>query len=134
MFTSQPSKFEYHSGYQGHVQVYGTEYQITTGSPIDQSHNCNIPCSLCQSYRRTNKIMIPSHYECPPEWNTEYYGYLMAGGYGHNAATQFTCMDRSLEQIPGSAARTYGKFFYNVEAYCGHFIPCSDNVWCVPSN
>ena len=78
---------KYHSGYQGHVQVYGAEYQISTGSPIDQSHDRNVPCALYQAYGRTNKIMIPSHYECPPGWNTEYYGYLMAGDYGHKAAT-----------------------------------------------
>ena len=121
-----PQYLKYHSGYQGHVRVFGAEYQISTGSPIDQSHDRNIPCALCQAYGRTNKIMIPSHYECPPGWNTEYYGYLMAGGWGHKAATQFSCMDRSLEQIPGSAANTDGYLFYNVEAYCGHFIPCSD--------
>ena len=121
-----PQYLKFHSGYQGHVQVYGAEYQITTGSPIDQARNRNIPCAFCQAHGRSNKIMIPSRYECPPGWNTEYYGYLMAGSYAHKAATQFTCMDKSLEQVPGSAADTNGKLFYNVEAYCGHFFPCSD--------
>ena len=121
-----PQYLKFHSGYQGSARVYGAEYEIRTGSPIDQAHNHNVPCALCQAYGRTNKIMIPSRYECPPGWNTEYYGYLMAGHYGHKAATQFTCMDKSLEQIPGSAANTDGKLFHNVEAYCNHFIPCSD--------
>ena len=106
--------------------MYGAEYQINTDSPIDQAHNCNVPCALCQAYGRTNKIMVPSRYDCPPGWNTEYYGCLMAGHYGHKAATQFTYMDKSLEQIPGSRASTDGRLFYTVEAYCGHFIPCSD--------
>jgi len=50
----------------------------------------------------------------------------MAGHYAHKAATQFICMDKSLQQIPGSGANTDGKLFYNVEAYCGRFIPCSE--------
>ena len=64
--------------------------------------------------------------KCPPGWNTEYYGYIMAGAHKNKAATQFTCMDKSLEQIPGSGADKNGYLFHNVEAYCGHFIPCSD--------
>jgi len=70
--------------------------------------------------------MIPSCYECPPGWTTEYYGYLMAGYHGHKAATQFTCMDKNLEMIPGSGTDANGKLFFNVEAHCNHFIPCSE--------
>ena len=70
--------------------------------------------------------MIPSHYECPNGWRREYYGYLMAGYVGHKAATQYTCVDRGLEQIPGSGESTAAKLFYTVEAYCNQFIPCSD--------
>jgi len=61
--SPNPQYLKYHSGYQGHVPVYGAEYEITTGSSIDQA---NVPCALCQAYRCTNKIMILSHYECPP--------------------------------------------------------------------
>jgi len=76
--------------------------------------------------------MVPSHYDCPPGWTREYYGYLMAGYHGHKAATQFNCMDNGLEQIPGSGADTNGKLFLMVEAYCNHFIPCSDKeITCV---
>ena len=50
----------------------------------------------------------------------------MAGYYGHKAATQYTCVDRSLEQIPASGASTNGYLFYTVEAYCNHYISCSD--------
>ena len=70
--------------------------------------------------------MIPSRYECPSGWRREYYGYLMAGSYHHRAATQYTCMDESLEQVLGSATNTDGYLFYTVEAVCNHFIPCSD--------
>ncbi|XP_065908570.1 short-chain collagen C4-like [Dysidea avara] len=121
-----PQYLKYQLGYQGHSRLYGAEYQIDRGSPINHAIDRNIPCALCQAYGRTNNIMIPSRYECPPGWNTEYYGYLMAGGWGHKAATQYTCIDKDLEMIPGSGSDINGKLFYNIEAYCGHFIPCSD--------
>ena len=64
-------------GYQDWGLVYGAEYQ-TSGTPLDHSHDRNVPCALCQVYGHTNKIMIPSHYKCPSGWRREYYGYLMA--------------------------------------------------------
>ena len=113
------------AGYQNWATLYGAEYEIG-GTPLDHSNNRNVPCALCQVYGRTNKIMIPSHYECPLGWRREYYGYLMAGYHTYKAATQFTCIDKSLGQIPGSGANTNGYLFHLVEAKCGHFIPCSD--------
>ena len=121
-----PQYLKYQSSYQGYARLYGAEYKLPNGSPLDHSHDRNVPCALCQVYGRTNKIMIPSHYECPAGWRREYYGYLMAGHKIHKAATQYTCMDESVEQIPRSAANTNGYLFYTVEAFCGHHIPCSD--------
>ena len=111
-------------GYQSYVQLYGAEYEIS--GPLDHSHDRNVPCALCQVYGRTNKIMIPSHYECPSGWRREYYGYLMAGRHNYKAATQFTCIDESVGQIPASGSNTNGYLFYTVEAHCGYHIPCSD--------
>ena len=113
------------AGYQNRALLYGAEYQIGS-TPLDHSHERNVPCALCEVYGRTNKIMIPSHYECPLGWRREYRGYLMAGYHGQKAATQYTCVDESLEPIPGSGADTNGYLFYTVEAHCNHFIPCSD--------
>ena len=112
-------------GYQNGAPIYGAEYELG-GTPLDHSNDRNVPCALCQVYGRTNKIMIPSHYECPSGWRREYYGYLMAGYRAHKGATQFTCIDESVGQIPASGASTNGKLFHLVEAQCGHFIPCSD--------
>ena len=120
-----PQYLKYQPGYQNYVTVYGSEYQ-TSGTPLDHSNDRNVPCGLCQVYGHTNKIMIPSHYECPLGWRREYYGYLMAGRLTHKAATQFTCIDESLEQIPASGSSTNGYLFYTAETQCGHFIPCSD--------
>ena len=120
-----PQYLQYQSGYQGYARLYGAEYELFSPSPLDHSYDRNVPCALCQVYGRTNKIMIPSHYECPSGWRREYYGYLMAGAHSHKAGTQYTCVDESLELIPGSGANTEGYLFYTVEAACGQHIPCS---------
>jgi len=69
--------------------------------------------------------MIPSRYECPPGWNTEYYGYLMAGHHStFKGATQFSCVDMSLGVITGSGkADNGGHQFYTVEAACNYYHP-----------
>ena len=127
-----PQYLQYLSVYQDHALLYGAEYKLSSSSPINQADNCNPPCALCQVYGRTNKIMIPSRYECPNGWRREYYGYLMAGHHNHKAATQYTCVDKSLEQISGSGASNGGYLFYTVEVKCGQFIPCSNKeVTCV---
>jgi len=43
----------------------------------------------------------------------------------HKAATKFTCVDKSLEQIPGSGANENGYLLYTVEVQC-HYIPCNE--------
>ena len=127
-----PQYLKYQTGYQEYARLYGAEYQTHSPSPLDQSLDRNVPCVLCQVYGRTNKIMIPSHYKCPSGWRREYYGYLMTGHYTHKAGSQYTCVDKGLEQIPGSGANINGYLFYTVEAHCNNHIPCSDKeVTCV---
>ena len=120
-----PQYLLYKNGYQNQAMLYSVEYH-TSGTPLDHSADRNMPCALCQVYGRTNKIMIPSHYECPSGWRREYYGYLMAGYHGTKSATQYTCVDKSVEQIPGSGANHDGYLLHTVEAKCGYFFPCSD--------
>ena len=60
----------------------------------------------------------------------------MAGYHGSKAASQFTCVDKSLEQIPGSGSSNDGYQFYTVEANndCGdNFLPCdaTQSLTCV---
>ena len=50
--------------YQNWMPIYRAEYELS-GTLLDHSHDPDLPCALCQVYGRTNKIMIPSHYECP---------------------------------------------------------------------
>ena len=104
--TLSQQYLESNAKYQGHIQLYGGGYSLT--GPLAHSHGRYAPCALCQVNGRTNKIMIPSRYECPSGWRREYYGYLMAGYHGHKAATQFTCIDESVEQIRGSGTDGIG--------------------------
>ena len=120
-----PQYLKYNTNYQNHAELYGAEYEIPSG-PLDHSLDRNVPCAFCEVTGHTNKIMIPSHYECPNGWRREYYGYLMAGNANHKAATQHTCVDESLEQIPGSGANTNGYLLFTIEAKCNQHIPCSD--------
>ena len=121
--TLSQQYLEKSGGYQNNIQLYAAEYE--TSGPLLHSNGRFAPCALCQVTGRTNKIMIPSHYECPNGWRREYYGYLMAGHYTNKAATQFTCVDKSVEPIPGSG-NGGGYHMYTVEANndCG-FLPCS---------
>ena len=124
--TLSQQYLETNGDYQGYIQLYGAKY-ITDG-PLYHSYLRHAPCALCEVNGRTNKIMIPSRYECPSGWRREYYGYLMAGHYTHKAATQFTCVDKSVEPIPGSGSSDSGYQLYTVEANadCGaKFIPCN---------
>ena len=121
--TLSQQYLEKSGGYQNHIYLYAAEY-ITSG-PLYHSNGRFAPCALCQVTGHTNKIMIPSRYECPNGWRREYYGYLMAGHYSNKAATQFTCVDKSVEPIRGSGSGG-GYHMYTVEANsdCG-FLPCS---------
>ena len=124
--TLSQQYLEFNSGYQNHIYLYAGKY-LTYG-PLVHSQIRSVPCALCQVNGCTNKIMIPSRYECPSGWRREYYGYLMAGHYSNKAATQFTCVDESVEQIPGSGGSSAGYHFYTVEANhdCGgNLLPCS---------
>ena len=121
-----PQYLQYQNGYQKHVYVYGAEYQIDSNSPLNNANDRNVPCALCTVYGRTSVITIPSRTECPSGWRREYYGYLMAGYYSQSAATQFTCVDKDLQQIPGSGDNTNGYLFYTAETQCDQHIPCSD--------
>ena len=124
--TLSQQYLEHHINYQGYIQLYAAKY-ITYG-PLLHSHGRYAPCALCQVTGHTNKIIIPSRYECPAGWRREYYGYLMAGSFSNKAATQFTCVDKSVEPIPGSGSSSNGYRLYTVEANndCGaNFLPCN---------
>ncbi len=105
--------------------VYSAEYSISDFPPYEGKHNHDIPCAACFSNRGTN-MMIPAKMSCPTGWTREYHGYLMAEKYDHSS-TEFVCVDRHPEYIPGSAVGKNGVLFYPAEGRCG-----SGNLPCAP--
>ena len=43
---------------QGHVYIYGAEYQTDSKSPISNANDHNVACALCTTYDHTTKITI----------------------------------------------------------------------------
>ncbi|KAK3108413.1 hypothetical protein FSP39_007570 [Pinctada imbricata] len=104
--------------------VYGAEYEF--GGLTDSRknlYNYDVPCAVCRVNQRSVMITIPARRSCYSGWNQEYTGYLVAGYYDHNAATQYTCIDENSIGIPGSQGDNNGYLFYPVEGICGS-LPC----------
>ncbi len=106
------------SGVQGdRSYVYGTAYNTANSPPaLGNLIGSNAPCAVCIT-ERTNKIMIPGKFNCPPLWTREYYGYLMTEQQA-NYRNSFECVDVEAEAVPGSGSGTSGALFYFAEARC----------------
>ena len=63
--------------------LHATEYQISSGQPLGDLHDHNVPCAVCEVSSRSKHIMIPGRYTCPDTWTVEYSGWLMAEHYTH---------------------------------------------------
>ena len=108
------------------AKVMGVEYEfygVTNGGDTSAFFHKNLhqedaPCSVCRSPRST-VIMIPGRNQCYRGWTLEYKGYLVAGYYGHPAATEYVCLDDYPEAMPGGHADQDGKLMYMVEGRCG---------------
>lgn len=118
------STLRYQSGINGASPLFAAEYE----SPIQGTHNHNVPCAVCRVSTRSTVVMIPAKPSCPPTWTREYYGYLMADykGVSRNirGRTMYECVDRAMESVPGSSANTNGALFYHTEAVCNVGLPC----------
>ena len=103
----------YRAGVQGYSYVYGTEYE----NPVVGSDDHNVPCAVCAVSTREMVLIIPAKTSCPTSWTREYYGYLMSQHISYHP-TNYECVDRAAESLPGSQADTDGALFYPVEANC----------------
>lgn len=63
--------------------------------------------------------IIVARLTCDEGWKLEYHGYLMAGYFGHNAGTAYTCVDSDPDTLQGGHTVNNGYLFYMVEAMCG---------------
>ena len=123
MLCLPPDPQYYSRSSSGSQYIYGVEYEI--GGVNSHANDRNMPCALCKVTGRSTTAMIPSHYECPLGWRKEYNGYIMAGYHGYEGSSMYNCIDKSLEQIPGSGSNGNGHLLYTIYAVCGYHIPCS---------
>ena len=125
--TAAGADVEYHpeatTANSGQAILYGTEYEIPSGQPLDQLNNHNVPCAVCDVPSRSRHIMIPGRFTCPDTWTMEYSGWLMTESNGHYR-TMYICLDKTPETVPGAAPDTNGAVIYHVEGDCGTGLPC----------
>ena len=123
MLCLPPDPQYYSRSSAGNEHIYGVEYQISGVN--SHAHDRNMPCALCKVTGRSTTVMIPSHYKCPPGWRKEYNGYIMAGDFDQVGSSMYTCIDKNLEQIPGSGGNENGHLLHTTRSVCGYHIPCS---------
>ena len=125
-----PDPQYYDPSSSGSQYLYGVEYEISGVN--DHAYDRNMPCALCLAVGRSAMVMIPSHYECPAGWYKEYDGYIMTKYYNYEGSSMYNCVDKNLEQIPGSGGSQEGHEIHTVYAECGYYFPCSSTeVTCV---
>ena len=69
--------------------------------------------------------MIPAKVNCPPQWQREYYGYLMAPHSTNDYRASFICVDKDPEVVCDEAGDTGVGSNNHVEATC-------DGLLCPP--
>ena len=65
------------TSHQGHVYIYGAEYQTDSKSPISNANDHNVACALCTTYGHTTKITI--HLITSANWMEERILHLSHG-------------------------------------------------------
>ncbi|XP_072024676.1 uncharacterized protein [Amphiura filiformis] len=125
-----PEYDNYQSGTQSNRGlVYSAEYWTADFSPLSSKHDHDVPCAVCEVNSRGKILMIPAKKSCPSGWTKEYNGYLMSEHYNRGSPTEFVCVDRYPELVPGSAQNKDGVLFYAVEVRCNYGnLPCSPYV------
>ncbi|PVD29533.1 hypothetical protein C0Q70_08784 [Pomacea canaliculata] len=101
--------------------LYGAEFESQ-----DSHQDKDVVCAVCRS-SRANNVMIPATTVCPAGWTSEYSGWLMAGYPGHNAASEFICVNSKMEERTGSEQNNNGKLLYYTATVCGS-LPCPPYV------
>ena len=113
---NDPEYADYAAGVQGYSPIYGAQY----GQSLD-----NMPCAVCRG-KRSKVLMIPAKMTCPPQWQKEYAGYLMAPHYWTANRAAFICVDEDAEAVPGESQD-------NPMSTQPHFVEAScDGLSCPP--
>ena len=118
-----PEYLNYSPGVQGYSHIYGVEYWPFSGQPLMSIQQQNMPCAVC-SGNRSRVLMIPAKVNCPPQWEREYFGYLMGPTSLNNYRASFQCVDKDAESVPGEAGdANWSHDRVHVEATCDG-LPC----------
>ena len=96
----------------GQIPVDAVEYRVSGAN--NHAEYRNMPCALCEATGRGDKIMIPSHYECPNGWQKEYNGYIMAGHASYEGGSMYECIDEHLEQVPSTGGSESAHWLYTI--------------------
>ena len=116
-----PEYSEYEAGVNNAV-LRGVELRMTSGQPLRDKNNHNIPCAVCYAPIRHTHLMIPAKLTCPPNWTREYTGYLMAGYKGNSGRIAFECLDDQPESVSGLDGRdSSNALHHHVEVGCNSF-------------
>ena len=117
-----PEYESYAPGVQRKSYIYGVELH-PHGGPFASVRQQNMPCAVC-SGTKTRVLMIPARVSCPPQWQREYSGYLMAPHSTSNYRNSFMCVDKHPDVIPWQEGDTNGSNDpHHVEATC-EGLPC----------
>jgi len=124
-----PKYLKYDGNLHGMSSMYGTEYKVPKFNPFSTMNldDSDAPCVVCHVKTRSSKLMIPATYQCPSAWTREYYGYLMAERHDHKHSSEYICVDRDAEAVPGSHQPKLGSALYTVDGQCGS-LPCPPYV------
>ncbi|XP_065659735.1 uncharacterized protein LOC105844836 isoform X3 [Hydra vulgaris] len=90
-----------------------------------------VPCALCKALGKSAQIMIPSTTECPPEWNIEYFGYLMDYHHGTKQSQIMCVNDQALGISPESefiAKKIISSYLSHIQIDCDTH-PCNSNIY-----
>ncbi|KAI8480745.1 hypothetical protein Bbelb_415380 [Branchiostoma belcheri] len=109
--------------------IYGSEYEASDFPPLSSLAQQDPPCAVCLIPRGTS-MMLPAKESCPSGWTTEYVGYLMSEAYTNTGRSEFICVEKNAEFVPGTSSNQNGALLYPVEGRCtnGGGIPCGPYV------
>ena len=118
-----PQYSTYKVSTQNHAKLVPTEYE----RPVTKNGaQYNAPCAVCKT-TRTDILMIPARTSCYSGWTQEYGGYLVTEWDVTQHSTEFICVDKDYDVIPGSGADQFpATHLYHVEVDCSTGnIPCT---------
>ena len=118
-FVCMPNDPEYSSSSSvGTHYMYGVEYLY---HPAGSNYR-NAPCAVCYTSNRDTVMMLPAKLTCPPNWTTEYSGYLMTE---QTFISQHECVDKNPESVPGYHTGREPYEFFPVKVNCANYgFPC----------